>query len=57
MKRRNKRRERTEEDKELDDWANMAKIARTSWTKDNPWEEDRTANIITNNIKIWVYKR
>ena len=31
-------------DKELDGWAELARLARTSWTKDNPWEEDETGN-------------
>ena len=30
-----------------EDWANITKLARISWTKDNPWKEDKSENIYT----------
>lgn len=38
-------RPKRENDNELEDWAKMAKLAQTSWTKDNPCREDDSANV------------
>lgn len=29
------------DNKELEDWAGLAKLSQRSWTEDNPWDEDQ----------------